>query len=433
MASSPDKVASLLHKVWKPAKASAVKEREALEMMLSTSTCGQGEERAQTKKTKLYLEPWDWRFLAEQVRAERYDIDDSQVKPYFELSAVVNAAFDCANRLFGIKFTPIANEDGYHPDVTVYRVTEGDDDALIGIFLHDNFSRSGKQSGAWMSELRTQTKNGREGLSKEMSVPIVLNNNNFAKGEPTLLSFSDARTLFHELGHGMHGLLSDVTYERLSGTSVLRDFVELPSQLFEHWLEQEQVIKKHFRHFQTGEAIPDALLKKMFAAQKFNMGFSTVEYCASALVDLALHRLGTDDVAHVPNTFVTSPEGEPLAPLLDIDVGAFEKDEALRLGLPQGIVLRHRPAHFQHIFSTSAYASAYYVYLWAEVLDADAFDAFKETGDIFDQTTAQRLRECIYSKGNSEDPAVLFERFRGRAPAIEPMMHKKGLLTKADA
>jgi peptidyl-dipeptidase Dcp len=314
----------------------------------------------------------------------------------------------------------------YHPDVDVYevrKVDQGGVDQLVAIFLHDNFARQHKHSGAWMSEYRSQTKNrgafvfekdpsDESELLPENSVPIIVNNNNFAKGsdfEPTLLSFDDARTLFHEFGHGLHGMLSDVTFNRLAGTSVLRDFVELPSQLYEHWLSQPEVLKKHARHYKTNEPIPDELLQKLMSARSFNQGFDTVEYTACALIDQTLHQV-------------------PLESLTDFDMKAFETSELRRLGMPEGIVLRHRPPHFQHLFSGSSYAAAYYVYLWAEVLDADGFDAFLEAGDPFHAETAAKVKRFIYSSGNSIDPREAFRLFRGRDPKVEPMLRKKGLL-----
>jgi len=261
-----------------------------------------------------------------------------------------------------------------------------------------------------MSAYRSQSRNAT--VDGSPVLPIIVNNNNFAKagGEATLLSFDDARTLFHEFGHGMHGMLSDVTYGRLAGTNVLQDFVELPSQLFEHWLSEREVLKKHARHHITNEPIPDELIDRMMAAQQFNMGFDTVEYTASALVDQALHKVANVD---------------------GLDLHAFEEEELERLGMPQGIVLRHRPPHFLHLFSGSSYAAAYYVYLWAEVLDADGFDAFLEAGNIFHPDTAQRLRKFVYSSGNSLEPGAAYRAFRGRDPKVEPMLAKKGLLAPA--
>jgi peptidyl-dipeptidase Dcp len=394
MAGRPAAVQDLLMKVWVPAKASAERERQALQAMVAS----RGE--------SLALEAWDWRYYAEKVRQARYELDEAEVKPYFPLDRMVEAVFDCAERLFGVRFVPQPQVRVYHPDVKVYEV-HGPADRLIGLFLHDNFARPSKRSGAWMSSYRVQSRNGAGG---ETVLPIVVNNNNFAKGapgEPTLLSFDDARTLFHEFGHGLHGLLSDVTYERLSGTNVLRDFVELPSQLFEHWLSEPDVLKRHARHCRTGEAIPDSLVQRLQAARTFNQGFETVRYTASALVDMAVHSLA---------------DGE--AP----DIGAFEAAELQRIGMPPGIGMNHRLPHFQHLFAGSGYAAGYYVYLWAEVLDADGFDAFVEAGDPFDREVAERLRRFIYSSGNSIEPTAAFQSFRGRPPVVDPMLKKKGLV-----
>ena len=279
----------------------------------------------------------------------------------------------------------------------------------IGLFLHDNFARPTKRSGAWMSSYRLQSKNG--GSRGDASVlPIIVNNNNFAKGapgEPTLLSFDDARTLFHEFGHGLHGLLSNVTYERLSGTNVLRDFVELPSQLFEHWLEEPEVLKRHARHHLTGQPIPDALVERLHAARHFNQGYETVRYTASALVDMAAHARRLERPADVSPSSAPSSSGS-----------------ACRAG----VGLNHRLTHFQHLFSGSGYAAGYYVYLWAEVLDADGYEAFVEAGDPFDAAVAERLRRFIYSSGNSIEPGAAYRAFRGRAPTPEPMLRKRGLV-----
>ncbi|MGZ5186911.1 MAG: M3 family metallopeptidase, partial [Caldimonas sp.] len=348
MAGSQEAVTSLLMQVWKPAQARALAEREALEAL------------ALSRGEPATIEPWDWRFHAEKVRRVRFHLDEAAVKPYFALERITEAAFDCAGRLFGVSFVPRPEIAVYHPDVKVYEV-RGADGAAIGLFLHDNFARPTKRSGAWMGAYRMQSKNGGSGGDASV-LPIIVNNNNFAKGapgEPTLLSFDDARTLFHEFGHGLHGLLSNVTYERLSGTNVLRDFVELPSQLFEHWLEEPEVLKRHARHHATGEPIPDSLIGKLHAARHFNQGYETVRYTASALVDMAAHARRDEAVA---------------------DVVAFERAELERIGLPSGVGLNHRLTHFQHLFSGSGYAAGYYVYLWAEVLDADGFEAFVEAG-----------------------------------------------------
>jgi peptidyl-dipeptidase Dcp len=298
---------------------------------------------------------------------------------------------------------------------------------VCGIFLQDNFARPTKRSGAWMSSLRWQNRNVPQGVALQShagaslavapgvaEIPVILNNNNFAKGAPgapTLLSMDDVRTLFHEFGHGLHGLLSNVTYERLSGAQVLRDFVELPSQLFEHWTSEPAVLKQHARHWQTDEPIPDELLERLQRARRFNQGYETVRYTASALVDMAVHSL-TDE--------------EPPA-----DLCAFEAQELRHLGLPHGVGLNHRLVHFQHLFSGSGYAAGYYVYLWAEVLDADAFDAFVEAGDPFDPQVAQALQRFIYGSGNSLEPRAAFAAFRGRAAQVEPMLRKKGLIPDA--
>ena len=396
MAGSQAAVTALLERVWSPAKARAGQERAALEAL------------ALSRAEPARIEPWDWRFHAEKVRQIRYDLDEAEIKPYFPLDRMVEAAFDCASRLFGIRFVARPEIRVYHADVAVYEVRDAAD-ATIGLFLHDNFARPTKRSGAWMSSYRSQSRN--RGAPGEPAVlPIIVNNNNFAKGaegEPTLLSFDDARTLFHEFGHGLHGLLSNVTYERVSGTNVLRDFVELPSQLFEHWLEEPEVLKRHARHHVSGEPIPDALIARLHEARYFNQGYETVRYAASALVDMAAHAR-------------TDPG--------PVDVVAFERAELERLGLPEGVGVNHRLTHFQHLFSGSSYAAGYYVYLWAEVLDADGFEAFVEAGNPFDPAVAQRLARFIYSAGNSIEPGAAYQAFRGRAPTPEPMLRQRGLI-----
>jgi peptidyl-dipeptidase Dcp len=383
--------------VWQPAKLRAAAEREALEAL------------ALSRGESATIEPWDWRFHAEKVRQIRYDLDEAAVKPYFPLERMVEAAFDCAGRLFDLRFLPRPEIAVYHPDVRVYEVQRSNGSA-VGLFLHDNFARPTKRSGAWMSSYRSQSRNG--GSGEQAVLPIVVNNNNFAKGapgEPTLLSVDDARTLFHEFGHGLHGLLSNVTYERVSGTNVLRDFVELPSQLFEHWLEEPEVLKRHARHHLSGEPIPDALIDKLHAARFFNQGYETVRYTASALVDMAAH---------------ARTSAGP------IDVVAFERAELERLGLPSGVGLNHRLTHFQHLFAGSGYAAGYYVYLWAEVLDADGFEAFVEAGNPFDAAVARRLARFIYSAGNSIEPGAAYRAFRGRAATPVPMLKQRGLVAE---
>lgn len=404
MAGSRQAVDDLLMRLWEPAKEKAADECAALNQ-LTNWTAGAA-----------HVEPWDWRYLAEKVRASRYDLHEAEIKPYFPLSRMVEAIFDCAHRLFGIHFIERPDLKSYHPDVKTYEVhrvkpqvksesNSGKQSSLIGIFLHDNFARATKRGGAWMDLYRYQ-RNSDDSADGGI-LPIVVNNNNFAKGEPTLLSFDDARTLFHEFGHGLHGLLSNVHYERLSGTSVLKDFVELPSQLFEHWLGEPEVLKRFALHYQTNEPISDALIAKLKQARTFNQGFENVEFVASALIDMALHSLSNMD---------------------NLDLARFETEQLAKLGMPKEIVMRHRFPHFQHLFSGASYASGYYVYLWAAVLDADGFEAFSDAGNPFDPAIAKRLLENIYAAGNSKPPMDLYRAFRGKEPTVEAMLRKKGLL-----
>ena len=391
MAASPDAAMALLRDVWTPALRRAGEERERLQALVRA----EGHDFA--------LEAHDWRHYAEKLRRAEHDLDEAEIKPYLPLEGVIRAAFDTATRLFGLTFEPVADVPRYHPDVRAWRVRDGDG-AEVGLFLGDYFARSSKRSGAWMSAFRSQ-----ERLDGDIK-PIIVNVMNFARapeGEPTLLSFDDARTLFHEFGHGLHGLLSDVTYPLLSGTAVARDFVELPSQLYEHWLEQPEVLRAHARHYRTGEPMPDALLERLLAARTFNQGFATVEYTASAIVDMTLH---------------LSAAGED-----GLDVPAFEADALRRIAMPAEIAMRHRSPHFAHIFSGDGYAAGYYSYLWSEVLDADAFDAFREAGDIFHPETANRLRRFVYGAGNLRDAREAYTAFRGRLPSIEPLLKKRGL------
>jgi peptidyl-dipeptidase Dcp len=399
MAQTPSRVMELLETVWEKAKESANREREALESYVRAHEGPNSEVES--------VEFWDWRYYAEKVRQERYNFDQAKLKPYLSLRDATTALFDVSYKLFGLEYIERPDIPLYHPDVKLYEVREGE--KLVALFIHDNFARPYKSSGAWMSEYRGQHGNFVTGENEINGIPIISNNNNFAKGQgATLLSMDDASTLFHEMGHGHHGMLSNVTYKRLSGTNVLTDFVELPSQLMEHWLEQPEVLQS-FHHHETGESIPLELLDQLKAADNFNNGFETVEYTACALLDMALHLV--DDY------------GE------DFDLDKFEREELERLDMPKGIAMRHRPTHFSHLFASNHYAAGYYVYLWAEVLDADAFDAFIESGNIFDPDTAKRARQYIYSSGNSQAPDELFRLFRGRDPKIEPMLQKKGLMT----
>ena len=398
MAGTRGAVQRLFDEVWPRALAALQLEREALQAQMAAAGASGP------------IEAWDWRYWAEKVRQVRYAVDDAEVKPYFQLEAMVQAAFDCAQRLFGLRFVPRADLPVYHPDVKAYEVHDAQGQ-VVGLFLQDNFARSSKRSGAWMSSLRWQNRNAPRAMAE---LPVILNNNNFAKGEPgepTLLSLDDARTLFHEFGHGLHGLLSNVTFERLSGTQVLRDFVELPSQLFEHWLSEPEVLRTHARHCRTGQPMPEALMQRLQAASRFNQAYETVRYTASAIVDMAVH---------------ARTEAEPPA-----DLCAWEAGLLQQAGLPPGVGQNHRLVHFQHLFAGSGYAAGYYVYLWAEVLDADGYDAFREAGNPFDPRLADALRRYIYGSGNSLEPGAAYAAFRGRGPTVSPLLRKKGLLPEA--
>ncbi len=406
MAGSRAAVQRLFDEVWPRALVAVQREEDAL--------------RAQMVAEGVHdaIEAWDWRYWAEKVRQVRYAVDDAEVKPYFRLEAMVQAAFDCAQRLFGLRFTARDELPVYHPDVKAYEVHDAGG-ALVGIFMQDNFARASKRSGAWMSSLRWQNRNSAADVgannnpSLPAQLPVILNNNNFAKGapgEPTLLSLDDARTLFHEFGHGLHGLLSNVTFDRLSGTQVLRDFVELPSQLFEHWLSEPEVLRQHARHWQTGEPIPLPLVQRLQAARRFNQGYETVRYTASAIADMAVHSRSDDE-----------------APA---DICAYEADLMQAQGLPPAVGMNHRLVHFQHLFASAGYAAGYYVYLWAEVLDADGYDAFREAGNPFDARLADALRRYIYGSGNSLEPGAAFVAFRGRAPTVTPLLRKRGLIAE---
>ena len=389
MAGEPKAVVKLLQQAWEPAKTFAEKDRQALTRL------------ATQLSEPTPIAAWDWRYLAQKLKAERFDLDESVLKPYFSLNNMIGAMFDCAHRLFGLRFVELTDVPLHHQDARLWEVRDRED-ALIGVFIGDNFARPTKRSGAWMSVFRSQS--GHQGGT----LPIVINNNNFAKADVTLLSVDDVRTLFHEFGHGLHGLLSQVRFERLAGTRVLRDFVELPSQIFENWAMEPQVLQQHARHYQTGAPIPIELMEKLNRSRKFDQAWATVQYTGPALMDMALHSL---------------PQGTA------VDVGEFEAAQREKLGIPADIGERHSLAHFQHLFAGASYAAGYYVYMWAEVLEADGFSAFAEAGDPFDAATAQRLLTTIYSAGNSQEPAAAYRAFRGRDPKIEPMLQKRGLLT----
>ena len=384
MAKTPDAVRGLLMRVWEPAKAKALSDAGVLEAMLHADGLTGP------------LEPWDWRYYSEKRRKAEHDLDEAALKPYLSLNAMLAAQFDCANRLFGLEFRQI---DGpfYHPDVRGWEVTR--DGGHVAVFLGDYFARGSKRSGAWCSAMRSQKKLGGD------TRPIVVNVCNFAKADPALLSYDDARTLFHEFGHALHQMLSNVTYGFISGTSVARDFVELPSQLYEHWLEVPEVLEKHALHWQTGAAMPADLVQRLLAAGTYDQGFATVEFVSSALVDLAFH------------------EGAAPADPMQKQAEVLES-----IGMPRAIRMRHATPHFAHVFSGDGYSSGYYSYMWSEVMDADAFAAFEEAGDAFDPETAKRLETFILSAGGSQPAEDLYTQFRGRMPGVEPLLKGRGLL-----
>ena len=392
MAKTPEAVRGLLGKVWVAAKARAGEERDRLAAL------------ARKEGSNTALRASDWRYWAEKVRKATYDLDAAEIKPYLQLDRMIEAAFHTAGELFGISFREVADAPRYHPDVRVFEVTDKAG-RHVGLFLGDYFARPSKRSGAWMSNFRGQWK-----LDGEVR-PIVVNVLNCAppaKGEPALLSFDDARTLFHEFGHALHGLLSDVTYPSISGTAVSTDFVELPSQLYEHWLETPEILGRFAVHYQTGQPMPKALVERLRAARTFNQGFATVEYVSSALADLELHSITDGRIE---------------------DLARFEADLLARLGMPAEIVMRHRLPHFAHVFTYSQYAAGYYSYMWSEVLDADAFAAFEEAGNVFDPATATRLKDNVYAAGNRRDPVAAYTAFRGRLPEPDAMMRRRGLAT----
>jgi peptidyl-dipeptidase Dcp len=386
MAKRPEAAEGLLRAAWEPAKRRAAEERAELAALARAE--GQNEA----------IEAWDWRYWAERARLAKHDLDGAALKPFFELEAMLRAIFATAGRLFGLRFAERADIPVYHPDVRAFEVLDADG-AHRGVFLLDNFSRIGKRSGAWMSSFRVG-----ESFADRVS-PIIVNNNNLAKSSPTLLSFDDARTLFHEFGHALHGLMSTARYPSQSGTAVLGDFVEFPSQVMEHWLSVPETLRTHARHHATGETLPDAMIEKLLAARNEGQGFATVEYVSSALMDLALHR-----------------HAEPDA----LDIAAFEQEFLAEIGMPEGIVLRHRPLHFGHLFAGGGYAAGYYFYLWAEVLDADGFEAFEEAGDPFHPDLAARLK-AIYEAGDTREPMELYTAFRGRPPQVDALLRKRGL------
>jgi peptidyl-dipeptidase Dcp len=389
MAGRPTAALDLLDKVWAPARAKAAKECAALQAV------------ADSEGANFAIAAHDWRYYCEKLRLSEYAIDQSELSGYFQLENMIEAAFYCAERLFGLHFAPRPDLAGYHPDVRVFEVLDPSG-RHQAIFLGDYYARSGKRSGAWMSNFRSQ-----QTLGGEVR-PIIVNVLNFSKpsaGRPTLLTLTEVLTLFHEFGHALHGMLSDVVYPSMSGTSTPTDFVELPSQLYEHWALRPEVLEKFAIHHETGAPIPQQMIDRVIAARNFNQGFATVEFCGSAYVDFLLH----------------SKSDPPK------DAMAAEREILRDIGMPSQIVMRHRTPHFSHIFSGDSYAAGYYSYLWSEALDADGFAAFEETGDIFNPEVARRLRDFVYSAGNQRDPNEAYALFRGRAPEFDALLRKKGL------
>jgi peptidyl-dipeptidase Dcp len=395
MAATPERAMQLMEAVWTPAVARVRQEVADMQTVANAERAG------------ITIEPWDYRFYAEKVRKERYDLDQNQVKPYLQLDKLREGMFWVAGELFGFAFRPVANVPVYHPDVTVYEVTDRASGRHVGLWYFDPYARAGKRSGAWMNAYRNQ-----ERYAGEVTT-IVSNNSNFVKGqpgEPVLISWDDATTLFHEFGHALHGLSSNVNYPSLSGTAVARDYVEFPSQLLEHWLSTPQVLQRFAVHYQTGQPIPQQLVDRIKRAATFNQGFGTVEYLASALIDMKLHLAGN----------------------ADIDPRAFERETLAQMGMPREIVMRHRTPHFGHVFASDGYSAGYYSYLWSDVITADAAEAFLEApGGLYDPGVARRLRENIFSIGNTIDPAEGYRRFRGRDPAVEALMRKRGFAPPA--
>ncbi len=385
MAKTPDSVRNLLQAVWSPARAKAEADAKVLQRRLHAD----GFEGP--------LEPWDWHFYSEARRKEEHALDEAELKPFFQLDRMIEAAFSCAHRLFGLQFSTL-DVPLHHADARAWEVTRNGEH--LAVFIGDYFARGGKRSGAWCSALRSQHK-----LDGDIR-PHVINVCNFAKppaGKPALLSYDDARTLFHEFGHALHQMLSDVTYPSISGTSVSRDFVELPSQLYEHWLEVPEVLQEFATHADSGKPMPEDLLQRVLDAATYDMGFQTCEFIGSALVDLEFHA------------------GQPPADPMQKQAEVLEE-----IGMPRAIRMRHATPHFAHIFS-GGYASAYYSYMWSEVMDADAFAAFEEAGGPFDPETAKSLEAHILSAGGTREPEALYTAFRGRLPGVEALLKGRGL------
>ncbi|HTG85818.1 MAG TPA: M3 family metallopeptidase [Pyrinomonadaceae bacterium] len=394
MAKTPERALELMEAVWKPSVARV--HEEVADMQALADKGG----------AKIKIEPWDYRYYMEKVRKAKYDLDQNEIKPYLQLEKLREGIFWVAGELFNFNFTPVTNVPVAHPDIRVWEVTDKTTKRLIGLWYFDPYARAGKRSGAWMNAYRNQ-----ERINGEITT-IVSNNSNFVKGkpgEPVLISWDDATTMFHEFGHALHGLSSNVTYPSLSGTAVPRDYVEFPSQLLEHWLFTPEVLQRFALHYQTGKPIPQELVDKIKRSATFNQGFATVEYLSAALVDMKLHLAGDKK----------------------IDADAFERETLAQLGMPKEIVMRHRTPQFLHVFSSDGYSAGYYSYLWSDVLTADAFGAFVEGKGPYDKAVAERLRKNVFSVGNTIDPADAYRAFRGRGPKIDALMKKRGFTTKS--
>ncbi|WP_037249210.1 M3 family metallopeptidase, partial [Rhodopirellula baltica] len=402
MAGTPDRAMDLMMKVWPHAVQRVATEVADMQAIADAEMEAAG-------KPKIKIEPWDYRYYAEKVRAEKYDLDMAEVRPYLQLDRLVEAMMWCAEELFGFQFRPIGNLPVFHPDVTVYEVVQKSDGSHVGLFYLDPFAREGKRSGAWMMDYRGQSGWDLDPASADVPVrtPIVSNNSNFvpaADGKPVLISWDDATTLFHEFGHALHGLSSRVHYPSQSGTNVARDFVEFPSQVLEHWLSTPEVLTRYATHYETGEPMPKELLDKIEASSKFNSGFETVEYLACAILDMKLHQLQAGD----------------------IDISEFEKSALAEIGMPDELPMRHRLPHFSHLFSSDAYSAGYYSYLWSDALTADAAEMFVEAGSFFDEETAAKLFDHILSVGDTIDPVETYRNFRGRDVDTEALLRKRG-------
>lgn len=398
MAKAPENAENLLMQIWRPAIKRV--DKEVAEMQTLADDLGD----------KITIEPWDYYYYAEKVRRKKYALDEDEVKGYFEIDSVAKGIFAMAERLYGIHFTPIPNAPKYHPDVKVYDVTD-DKGEHVAVFMTDYFSRPSKRQGAWMESLQGSFIDP-DGKSQR---PIVYNVANFAKptpGSPSLLSMDDVETMFHEFGHGLHGMLTRAALRSQSGTNVDRDYVELPSQIHEHWAFEPSLLKEYAHHYKTGAVIPDSLIAKIEASSTHNQGFTTTELAGAALLDLAWGHLNP-------------AEGET------VDVEAFEAQVANKLGMPRQVKYRYRSPYFKHVFGSDGYASGYYTYLWAEVLDTDGFELFREKG-VFDPATAKLFRENVLEMGGSEDPMVLYVKFRGHEPSVKALLRNRGLDDEAE-